>query len=320
MSKTWKDLLLSSGLPLEYSVKKILEDLHIYSPDEYYYERLNEKGLPTYFSVDIHALKRLTDFDNDYQSQLELLIECKYRYNNVKWIFSPQSEGMFLSKWQAFNPLDTLSKDKIIDRDHLSNFCKNYQFYRKGIEILDNDSNPKSIEQGINQLKYAVINRIVDSLKLDITTGYRDSIHMILPVLVTTAELWGLKPDVTLDEVKLTNNPEDISEKKDIIFLYVPPDRELIKFTANHLSNRFTAREKAKLNEIYEDVEENNFEHEVSFIARENPSLYAIITYKSFKKEIKKIIDFLTNKKLYQTREALITEHKTTSRHDEIPF
>ena len=53
--KEWKDYLLSSGLPLEQSVIQILRKMGIEWIREYKYERLNENGLPTIFSVDIHA-------------------------------------------------------------------------------------------------------------------------------------------------------------------------------------------------------------------------------------------------------------------------
>ena len=63
-------------MPLEYSVIQTLEKLGIRVPREYKYERINETGVPTLFSIDVHA----TEIDALRNLWLELFIECKYRH------------------------------------------------------------------------------------------------------------------------------------------------------------------------------------------------------------------------------------------------
>src|SRR5437879_2998035 len=74
--KTWKDHLLSSGLPLEQSVIGVLQTLGVNRPREYRYERLNEQGILTEFSIDVFASRMY-----EHALVLELLIECKYRHD-----------------------------------------------------------------------------------------------------------------------------------------------------------------------------------------------------------------------------------------------
>jgi hypothetical protein len=54
--KTWKDGLLSSGVPLEYAVKLLIAELDVTAPAEFNYFRVNETGQTAEFSVDLHAL------------------------------------------------------------------------------------------------------------------------------------------------------------------------------------------------------------------------------------------------------------------------
>jgi hypothetical protein len=46
-SKTWKDHLLSSGVPLEHTVAKALRSLGLMDVSEYKYVRSDEAGIPT---------------------------------------------------------------------------------------------------------------------------------------------------------------------------------------------------------------------------------------------------------------------------------
>ncbi len=71
--KTWKDHLLSSGVPLEYSVIRIFEELGIRDAGEYRYERKTADGVAQVFSVDVHAKK----IDSHRGLNIECLVECE---------------------------------------------------------------------------------------------------------------------------------------------------------------------------------------------------------------------------------------------------
>lgn len=83
--RIWKDHLLSSGTPLEYSVLRALADLGVIDPTEHRYQRVNEHGITTEFSIDV--LDR--DIDTVRNLWLEMFIECKYRHDSTRWVFTP---------------------------------------------------------------------------------------------------------------------------------------------------------------------------------------------------------------------------------------
>src|SRR3990172_413536 len=144
--RTWKDHLLSSGLPLEQSVIQSLRKLDILDPREYKYERINEAGIPTLFSVDIHATRMGPVW-------LELFIECKYRHDGTRWVFTPDefNFGRDEAFQDMFILLDTFAGGYSVDRNLINRQFKKDDLCRKGIEILRDDANPKSIEQSIQQ-------------------------------------------------------------------------------------------------------------------------------------------------------------------------
>lgn len=82
----WKENLLKSSLPLEQLVSEKLENKNLYISGEYPYIKPNEQDINTEFSIDLHAYETIR---NAYTMRLHLLIECKYNYPGVKWVFSP---------------------------------------------------------------------------------------------------------------------------------------------------------------------------------------------------------------------------------------
>ena len=87
----WKDYLLKSSLPLEQLVAEKLEKSGVYIAGEYPYIRTNDQNISTEFSVDLHAFELLaySHQKDQYWGNLNFLIECKYNYPGVKWVFLP---------------------------------------------------------------------------------------------------------------------------------------------------------------------------------------------------------------------------------------
>ncbi len=83
-TKDWKEHLLSSGIPLEHSARQVLQRYASGRVSEFRFERANENGIPTVFSVDLNATLITEDF------WLEVFVECKYRHDNVVWVFTPE--------------------------------------------------------------------------------------------------------------------------------------------------------------------------------------------------------------------------------------
>jgi hypothetical protein len=95
-SGKWKDALLRTSLPLEYLVAEKLCELGFFISGEYAYIRPTDKSPNAEFSVDIHSFK-LFPSEEDVWANVHLLVECKYSYPGIKWLFSPQpSESLVI--------------------------------------------------------------------------------------------------------------------------------------------------------------------------------------------------------------------------------
>src|ERR1700746_376127 len=70
----------------------------------------NEAGIPQVFSVDIHS----AHIDKERNFWLETLVECKYRHDGTKWVFTPFSyEAPFGAEFaQVFITLDQCCPDR----------------------------------------------------------------------------------------------------------------------------------------------------------------------------------------------------------------
>jgi hypothetical protein len=134
--RSWKDALLSSGMPLEHSVKEDLKELGIISPSEFAYNRKCETGLPKLFSIDVHGTRQ-----KKKELAIELLIECKYRRDNTDWIFSPDTpHPAYLKNRTPFPIVNVLRNDISISPKHLEALIGNFKFCSRGVEMKDGRS------------------------------------------------------------------------------------------------------------------------------------------------------------------------------------
>jgi len=290
--KDWKNLLLSSGVPLEYSIKSILENLGIDRPSEFSYIKRNEYGQDITFSVDIYANKLL--HSNIF---LEFFVECKYRHDNVKWIFTPSKYEVFFGPEfrDIFIILDHCNEKLKINSEEINEFHNLYDLCGKGIEILPNASNPEGIKRGIYQLKYCIVHKIVDSLKHQINKwlGSKEHCFILVPILVTTAQLWRMKEGATLEGIRESEDIEEICEKKDILLLHEEPNPTLIGHTLEHIMSNLTQGEMNILDEkLKKNWREEGLRFYMSYVANNFPSMFLIINYSRFEKAIKNCVSF----------------------------
>ena len=186
-SKKWKDSLLKSSLPLELLVSEIMYKCGISLSGEYSYIRQNEIGQDKEFSIDQKGLK-IFEKDETNLFTLNFLIECKYNYPGVKWIFSPfidELPNTYVGYLSIFQELCT----RRIDDNLFSDVEANLNCCIKGIELHKDDKNSQSISRGLNQLKYAIpheVNRIYSS-QISCIHDSDLNIEILCPILITTS-------------------------------------------------------------------------------------------------------------------------------------
>lgn len=215
-SKKWKNFLLKSGLPLEYEIKKILEEKGALWSDERSYLKADENKIINEFSIDIDA----SYINKDYF--FKLFIECRYRDESTNWFFLPESYDWIdeLDEWCFLHPCDHFNENnKFIFNGVIPPLWKACW---KGIEINSEGANPKTITQAINQLSYWLAEDIVSNFyhQLDYLLGTnREVIFCNIPIIITTANLYRIKSDIGIEEIKNTENILDISTEEDCLVI-----------------------------------------------------------------------------------------------------
>lgn len=297
----WKDHLLSSGLPLEHSVKRILKELGILTTSEYKYERINELGIPVQFSIDTHA----THINTKSNLWLDLFIECKYRKEGIRWIFTPERFETVLGPEfrDVFIVLDSVTQHKI-NSEVLNRFGNHYELCGKGVELLHKETNPKTIKQSIQQLKFALVGEVITGMthQIDKLLGDDSPIFIIVPIVVTTAGIWRLNDTITLEDIKNAENLEKIAEQKDIVIVYESPDNELILHTKRKLAEGFRLDQKMKIDKYLKNSGRHGFDFFSDWFSRNYPSLYVIVHYNRFKAAMINLLNFLNRDDITKER------------------
>lgn len=193
MSKSWKEALLASGLPLENDVQEYLRGRGCITHFEYSYLRPDEHEIKRPFSYDIDAA-----FIRENQF-VYLMTECKYRNPDTKWIFLPDS----YDGYRKFYPNDFMHAiDHFVELKFP--FVSDFPRYlapacSKGVELAGDDRNQKSINQALSQLAYAMAPKIADAIEHQVGRFLvYDHIFFHIPIVVTTAKLFRINSGVNI--------------------------------------------------------------------------------------------------------------------------
>lgn len=167
--KSWKENLLSSSVPMEFEVSKLLVKHGFSTSSDYSYTRHGAQGRDD-FSVDLHASIYLPyRRPNEITAEFDLLIECKHRHRNNKWLFfpdpnrgafSPFTLGHTLRVVDVFSPVMP-GDEHTIAFDNKANFCL------KGVEIDLNSGavHDAEIRRGLAQLQYALPRLVTETIE-----------------------------------------------------------------------------------------------------------------------------------------------------------
>lgn len=234
----WKDYLLKSSLPLEQIVSEKLERQGFIGVGEYSYIRLNEHGARTEFSVDLHAFELIPRAEQDEQfwAILNVLIECKYNYPGVKWVFTPHpSESVIVVG--CITALDSLCTERLDDEipwieDPLYMLDNQLPYCNRGIEIHGSGADPNTILRGLNQLRYGLPNLVAQECANQIRTSNDEDLQIsfICPILVTTANLYRLKTGIDLEAYQSATSLTDIADEVDALIAYQETGPDLYRY------------------------------------------------------------------------------------------
>jgi hypothetical protein len=214
----WKDDLLKSSLPLEHLVAEKLERKNLLIAGEYPYIRPNGQNIETEFSADLHAYVLFrSSSESTNKSRLNFLVECKYNYPGVKWVFSPHARGQ--GEPLSIHTLEQRDNDVSIDSPR--NLYLNLPICNHGICLHNSGSDLNAITHGLDQLRYAMPNLVLQEAgKMQ---GFRVNIRLersfACLILVATADLYVLKPDQNLEAYRSTKTLDDVAAQVDTLIV-----------------------------------------------------------------------------------------------------
>jgi len=247
----WKDKLISSSFPLEYEAAKILVKNHFMVDSDYTYSR-SDLGTKKDFSVDIHATAYIPyTNDNEIDSEINILIECKQRKKSVKWLFLPDPNKDDLSSFvlgRTINVTDEFSKQFIASNATIS-LDKNTPLCYKGIEVDTNDGRvyDNELRHGLHQLQYALPRLLKDNIIHNIFAHAEDNVPFYTcSILLTTATLHIANKTLTTIKVEDSSSIEDISKEVPYLITYLGngPDFK------EHCKNEFQELNEINLNNL----------------------------------------------------------------------
>ena len=215
MAKSWKDALLSSGVPLENDVRNYMSQQGCLAEFEHSYLRADEARVLRQFSYDIDAsLIQPPHF-------VDFLVECKFRHPSVSWVFTPDEYGGhtelgpndFMHPLTLFGGKSCVAESSVFPR-RLAPCCS------KGVELTSDGANDKAIAQAVSQLAFGMARRVGDAVEhqvLDLLRG--DFVFYNLPVIVTSAALHRLRDNVTVDSIRSASELAEVADQVDVLVL-----------------------------------------------------------------------------------------------------
>ncbi len=225
MSKRkWGESFLKSGLPLEYLTMTAFKSLGWKCEQNVEYQRKNRDGKIAWFELDLSTISPQDDDD----TELGFLIECKYHDLSRFWMFFPWETNAFANNSSLFNPApfqilaEPLSKSglSLAPISHWGSVVsesgvKLENTFRTALEQIANGFVPYSLSQ-------------MFGFNLDVH-GDIPWVTAFVPMIVTNARLYRLKPEINnLDNIRLATQPDDIADELEWTWYFYEPTLALI--------------------------------------------------------------------------------------------
>jgi hypothetical protein len=286
----WKDHLLRSGLPLEFEVKKFLDEYGCISNMERTYLRNNEVQVPAEFSYDI---------DSSYikgEHFIDLMIECKYRHESVRWVFLPETYGSIdeISHTGFMHPVDHFNTHVYRNSDFPIAFGP---LCSKGVELTSDGANPKTITQAIAQLAYAMADKVTNAIlhQTDevLSTHFKSTTFYNIPIIMTTAQLYRLREKVDIKTIKASELLEDIATNEPFLVLKAKSGSDLLKYNQEIFRNFIMERGPEELTTKLKSFSDNPW-FILDHIAKNNcPNSIVVIQHTTDNRGLVKFFEFI---------------------------
>ena len=261
MSNKWKDLLLKSGLPLEFEVKERFIKKGCTVWDEFIYTREDEERKEKEFSYDLDV-----NFWNG--CSVDLMVECKYKVKDSNWFFLPDyyayqediyPDDVFYIGDYFVHERFRFSRVEQSGKEFIGPLCL------KGIEILDNDYLEINIRKAINQVSYAFIDKFIEAIDEQLhTETFYDLAFIKVPLIITNAKLNLINKEVTIKSIKNATKIEDVATQYNFLI------------HRNRISKDLKEHNRRKLEKYFQSIDSERAE---KYLNHESKFLDSFISY-----------------------------------------
>ncbi len=226
------DAIRRSGMPLEFVTSLILEELHLLPKGRYYYTRDGKTN-----ETDVWALGGFNVGPITFEHCL--FVECEARDEEKRWCFFPQSDNVVDLSRNAFID-DICILDGSIGLTGFHRFKKeilpSLPVAGDGVEMFVNnkgnwDSNPKSIRNAIRQATMPIGDHLAYPLHRNFILDYEgQQVELYLPVVVTTARIFTLRPDTEWETLKTFEKIDECFEERDGVMSCYPTPSYITRY------------------------------------------------------------------------------------------
>ena len=214
MAKDWKEVLLRSGVPLEYEVARILANEGFNLQADFPYLRRDGGGDKEH-SVDVLATWWGDGRDRKYKFAFHLVVECKHRARDKTLLLLPEPDvtmgtmimGGTVHAYDEFVPY------------HLKGNCfvefeRDFPIAYKGIELHAGEAVERDFRRAIEQLRYAMPAVLWKGLDFCFCGHVSDAHAMFFArVVVTNAPMRLLHEDVDVAKIEAAKSIDEVSEE-----------------------------------------------------------------------------------------------------------
>ncbi len=302
MKKSWKNQLLSSGLPLEYEVKQYLAAKTCIANLGYSYSRSNEQQISREVSYDVDASWRIPPH------YVTLMVECKYRNPGVQWVWTAEAYGGPGELYQNsfLHPLDEFVSQKFPFKTEfprqLGPCCS------KGVELHPEGASESAIVHATSQVAHAFGTKIADAIERQVRhlcPGIL--VHYHVPVIVTTAPMFRLFEDASVANISAAETIEDVSSQEDCVVVKYAPSLELKEHNRRTLESHLVVER----DELAHAVDGGDVDAVLSRLVARSPEAIVVISIARAWRGFDRLLQYVGE--VLQPSDALLAEYKQLS-------
>lgn len=204
----WGESFLKSGMPLEHATMMAFRDQNYFCSPGIEYECRDGDGFK-WRELDLFATSRVPNRD----TSLSFLVECKYHDLSRFWFFLPHTEGRWSFNSRVFNcgPIEMLSRPRADGALKLAPLS-----YSGMVVSEDGQRQENTVHNALRQLSSGFVPYCLSQFAycLDVIPGYAPFATAVVPMLVTNARIFRLRPEVTaINTIREASAPADIADE-----------------------------------------------------------------------------------------------------------